>query len=105
MDIPQHLRMRILAIEDEPDLLRGLIRSFRDEGYAVDSAADGEEGLFKALAVNYDVIVLDAMLPRLDGWEVLRRLRMDRKRKRPCYCSPHATKRPRPRAGPRYRRG
>ena len=67
--------MRILLIEDEPDLLVGLARSLRDEGYAVDTAQDGEDGLLKALDVNYDAVVLDVMLPRLNGWEVLRRLR------------------------------
>lgn len=71
--------MRILVVEDEPDLLRGLARSLRDEGYAVDTADDGEDGLFKAESVNYDAVVLDVMLPRLDGWEVLRRLRATKK--------------------------
>lgn len=71
--------MRILVVEDEPDLLRGLACSLRDEGYAVDTADDGEDGLFKAESVNYDAVVLDVMLPRLDGWEVLRRLRTIKK--------------------------
>lgn len=71
--------MRILIVEDEPDLLRGLARSLRDEGYAVDTASDGEDGLFRTLEVNYDAVVLDVMLPRLDGWEVLRRLRTKKK--------------------------
>src|SRR4051812_15141897 len=71
--------MRILVIEDEPDLLAGLARSLREEGYAVDTARDGEDGLLKALDVNYDAVVLDVMLPRLDGWEVLRRLRQKKK--------------------------
>jgi len=71
--------MRILIVEDEPDLLRGLARSLREEGYAVDTAADGEDGLYKALEVNYDAIVLDVMLPRMDGWEALRRLRLKKK--------------------------
>lgn len=67
--------MRILVIEDEPDLLRSLARSLREEGYAVDTAADGKDGLSKAEDVDYDAIVLDVMLPGMDGWEVLRRLR------------------------------
>jgi two-component system OmpR family response regulator len=71
--------MRILVVEDEPDLLRGLARSLREEGYAVDTAEDGEDGLFKAGSVDYDAVVLDVMLPRLDGWEVLRRLREKKK--------------------------
>jgi two-component system OmpR family response regulator len=71
--------MRLLVVEDEPDLLRGLARALRDEGYAVDTAEHGEDGLFKAESVNYDAIVLDVMLPHLDGWEVLRRLRTKKK--------------------------
>ena len=67
--------MRLLVVEDEPDLLAGLARALRKEGYAVDTAADGEDGLAKAISTEYDVIVLDVMLPRLDGWAVLSRLR------------------------------
>jgi two-component system OmpR family response regulator len=67
--------MRLLVVEDEPDLLAGLLRALRKDGYAVDSAADGEEGLHKAVSTDYDAIVLDVMLPRLDGWELLSRLR------------------------------
>ena len=66
--------MRILIIEDEPDLLRSLAMSLRDEGYAVDAVANGEDGLFNAETINYDAIVLDVMLPKLDGWGVLQRL-------------------------------
>lgn len=67
--------MRLLLIEDEPDLLSGLTRALRREGYSVDTAEDGEEGLFKALEIAYDAVILDVMLPRLDGWAVLARLR------------------------------
>jgi len=67
--------MRVLIVEDEPRLLRNLERGLRDEGYAVDTAADGEEGVFKAENYDYDAILLDVMLPKLDGWEVLARLR------------------------------
>ena len=67
--------MRILIVEDEPRLLRNLARALREESYAVDVAAAGDEGLYKAESYNYDAIVLDIMLPRLDGWEVLERLR------------------------------
>lgn len=67
--------MRILIVEDEPRLLRNLARSLREEGYAVDTADTGDEGLFKAETYNYDAIVLDVMLPNLDGWELLERLR------------------------------
>jgi two-component system OmpR family response regulator len=67
--------MRLLLVEEEPDLLAGLVRALRKEGYAVDTAADGEEGLYKAEATDYDAIVLDVMLPRMDGWAVLAKLR------------------------------
>lgn len=67
--------MRLLVVEDEPDLLRVLVAAFEEEGYAVDAAADGEEGLFKALSWDYDAIVLDVMLPRRDGWQVLQKVR------------------------------
>jgi two-component system OmpR family response regulator len=67
--------MRLLIVEDEPDLLNGLAKTLRRAGYAVDLAADGEEGLAKAVDTAYDAIVLDVMLPRIDGWELLARLR------------------------------
>ena len=71
--------MRLLVVEDEPDLLAGLARALRKQGYAVDTAADGEEGLYKAKANDYDAIVLDVMLPGLDGWTILQRLRKSKK--------------------------
>ena len=71
--------MRILIVEDEPDLLRSLAQALREEGYAVDTAGDGEDGLFKAESYDYDTIVLDVMLPKLDGWEILKRLRKTKK--------------------------
>ncbi len=69
------LDMRLLIVEDEPDLLSGLVRALRKEGYAIDTAGDGEDGLYKAQSVDYDAIILDVMLPVLDGWNVLSRLR------------------------------
>ena len=71
--------MRILIVEDEPDLLTALGRALRDEGYAVDTAADGEDGFYKAESCDYDAIVLDVMLPKMDGWEILRQLRKIKK--------------------------
>src|SRR5712671_3743670 len=67
--------MRILVVEDEPRLLRNLAKALREEGYAVDTAETGDDGLYKAESYSYDAIVLDVMLPRLDGWEVLERPR------------------------------
>jgi two-component system, OmpR family, response regulator len=71
--------MRLLVVEDEPDLLNGLARALRRAGYAVDLAADGADGLYKAEGTDYDAIVLDVMLPKMDGWELLTRLRKTKK--------------------------
>lgn len=71
--------MRLLIVEDEPDLLSSLAEALREDGYAVDEAADGEEGLTKALHCDYDAIVLDVMLPRISGFAVLERLRVRKK--------------------------
>lgn len=68
--------MRVLVVEDEPDLLRIIAQTLREDGYAVDEAADGEEGLYKATTWEYDAIVLDLLMPKLTGWEVLARLRV-----------------------------
>ena len=67
--------MRVLVVEDEPDILAIVAQALREAGYAVDTAADGEEGLFKAEGGQYDAVVLDMMLPKMDGWAVLRKLR------------------------------
>lgn len=71
--------MRILIVEDEPDLLSAVAQSLREEGYAVDEATDGETGLYKAKGSDYDAIVLDLMIPRLDGLTLLQRLRSEKK--------------------------
>lgn len=71
-----HQPMRLLVVEDEPDLLAGLARALRQQGYAVDTAADGEDGLYKAQTADYDAIILDVMLPVLDGWQILTKLRL-----------------------------
>lgn len=67
--------MRVLVVEDEPDLLDSLLQALREDGYAVDGAPDGEDGLFKAENMDYDAIVLDYMLPKMSGREILTRLR------------------------------
>src|SRR5215475_13662330 len=71
--------MRILVVEDEPDLLRNIAQALREEGYAVDTARNGEDGLFSAEGADYDAIVLDVMMPKMDGWEMLARLRKTKK--------------------------
>jgi len=70
--------MRLLVVEDEPDIRDALSMSLSDDGYAVDTAEDGEIGLYKALNWDYDVILLDIMMPGLDGWQVLEKLRKEK---------------------------
>lgn len=67
--------MRILLIEDHPSIRDSVARALRASNYAVDVAADGRDGLWKAEDSEYDAIVLDVMLPGMDGWEVLSKLR------------------------------
>ncbi|HEY5693264.1 MAG TPA: response regulator transcription factor [Gaiellaceae bacterium] len=69
--------MRVLVVEDEKKLGELLGRGLREEGYAADVADRGEAALWMARAVAYDAIVLDVMLPGVDGFEVCRRLRQD----------------------------
>ena len=67
--------MKILVIEDEKKTAKFLKKGLGETGYVVDVAGDGLEGLHLALEVDFDLIVLDVMLPALDGWQVLTRLR------------------------------
>jgi DNA-binding response OmpR family regulator len=67
--------MRILVIEDDADLAQFISKGLKEERYAVDLAADGEEGLALAVANPYDLLIVDIMLPKLDGLTVCRRLR------------------------------
>jgi two-component system OmpR family response regulator len=69
--------VRVLVVEDEKKLGQLLGRGLREEGYAADLAERGEDALWMARAVDYDAIVLDVMLPGVDGFEVCRRLRRD----------------------------
>ena len=71
--------MRVLVVEDEIELLSVVARALREKGYAVDESGDGEDGLYKATTWDYDAVVLDIMLPGINGWEFLRRLRKQRK--------------------------
>lgn len=67
--------MRLLLVEDSARLQRSVSMAFRRSGYAVDLASDGEEGLWLAETNDYDAVVLDVMLPKRDGLDVLRSLR------------------------------
>jgi two-component system OmpR family response regulator len=67
--------MRVLVVEDEVRLALLLKRGLEEEGYAVDASGDGAEALWHATETEYDAIVLDIMLPGIDGLEVTRRLR------------------------------
>ncbi|MBI3823425.1 MAG: response regulator transcription factor [Planctomycetes bacterium] len=69
--------MRILLVEDHKPLLRALKRGLEEEGFAVDTAEDGEEADFKARGAGYDVVVLDLMLPKIDGLTLLKQWRKD----------------------------
>lgn len=68
--------MKVLVIEDADILRQNLVEGLRDSGYCVDSAVDGEEGYWYANENKYDLIILDVMLPKLSGFEVLERLRL-----------------------------
>jgi len=70
--------MRVLVIEDYQPLARSMAQGLREAGYGVDVAADGAAGLAIARSTDYDAIVLDLMLPELDGFSVLERLRQER---------------------------
>ena len=67
--------MRLLIIEDDRELASAVSRGLSQQGYAVDTAADGEEGLYLADVNEYDLVLLDLNLPEMDGLEVLRHLR------------------------------
>jgi DNA-binding response OmpR family regulator len=71
--------MRVLVVEDEVRLALLLKRGLEEEGYAVDTSGDGAEALWHATETEYDAIVLDIMLPGMDGLEVTRRLRAERR--------------------------
>ena len=67
--------MRLLIVEDSPRLRNSLSEGLRRSGYAVDAVADGREGFIYARTTEYDLVILDLMLPEMDGLSVLRRLR------------------------------
>jgi DNA-binding response OmpR family regulator len=72
--------MRLLVVEDYEPLRKSIVQGLREAGYAVDSSADGDEGWWFARSNDYDAIVLDIMLPKLDGLSILKRVRGDGKR-------------------------
>jgi two-component system copper resistance phosphate regulon response regulator CusR len=67
--------MKILVIEDEVKTAKFLKKGLSEAGFVIEVAADGQEGLHLAQEVNFDLVILDVMLPVLDGWQVLARLR------------------------------
>lgn len=67
--------MRVLVVEDSARLQRHVVVALKKAGYAVDAASDGEEGLWFATSHEYDAVILDILLPRLDGLSLLARLR------------------------------
>ncbi len=69
--------MRVLLVEDHKPLSRALKRGLEEEGFAVDVAEDGEEADFKARGATYDVVVLDLMLPKIDGLTLLKNWRKE----------------------------
>jgi len=69
------VKIRILIVEDEPSLLNTIARRLKEEGYSVDASANGEEGQGLAEMVQYDCIILDIMLPGIDGLTILKNIR------------------------------
>jgi len=67
--------MRILIVEDEAKTAKFLKKGLSEAGFVVDMTGDGLQGLYLALEIEFNLIILDVMLPGLDGWEVLTRLR------------------------------
>jgi DNA-binding response OmpR family regulator len=69
------IKMHVLVIEDYPPLQQSLTKGLREAGFAVDSTRDGREGLWYAMGNEYDVIILDLMLPGMEGLEILKEIR------------------------------
>jgi two-component system alkaline phosphatase synthesis response regulator PhoP len=78
---PDRPRSRVLVVDDEPDLVRILEFGLKAAGYQVETASDGQEGLKKARELKPDIILLDLMLPKLDGYKVCRLLKFDERYK------------------------
>ncbi|HTM44527.1 MAG TPA: response regulator, partial [Polyangiaceae bacterium] len=71
-------RKLILVIEDDPSISLGLRMNLEAEGYRIEVAEDGEEGLARVHSLDVDLVILDLMLPKLNGFELLRRIRDER---------------------------
>jgi len=74
------MKMRLLVVEDYRPLQQSLVKGLREAGFAVDTTRDGREGLWYATSNEYDVIILDLMLPGMDGLEILRKIRTQGKK-------------------------
>lgn len=72
--------MRILAVEDDKKIASFVVKGLKQSGYAVDSCGDGEEALLMATSIGYDLLIVDIMLPKLDGLSLIQRLRCEGKR-------------------------
>ena len=72
------MKFRILVVDDETEIRDMLSRHFRYLGYDVDTAGDGEEALKKMREAKFDIVISDIMMPGIDGWETLTRLKRDR---------------------------
>jgi len=70
--------MRLLLVEDDPKIASFILKGMKAEGYAVDHAADGQEGLHLAVTEPYDAVIVDVMLPKLDGLSLIERMRKDK---------------------------
>jgi two-component system OmpR family response regulator len=70
--------MRLLLVEDDPKIASFILKGLKAEGYAVDHAPDGQEGLHLAVTEPYDAAIIDVMLPKLDGLSVIERMRKDK---------------------------
>lgn len=69
--------MRILLVEDDPKIATFVKKGLKQAGFAVEHAADGEEGYYMATASQYDAAIVDIMLPKLDGLALIDRLRLE----------------------------
>ena len=76
--------MRLLVVEDNASLLESILQILRDE-FEVDTAINGEDGLFLALQNIYDAILLDVMMPGMDGFEVIQKYEMKRLKHQSCF--------------------